>query len=75
MVFLSVLLKDREEVRPIFANTSAVAFSKKRESIPVAPTLPISSLSTRIHTEVLSIVSASKRASREVKEQILSSWP
>ena len=74
-MFFKVLLREREDVRPILQRISAVAFSKKRESIPVAPTLPISSLSTRIQTHVLSMVSASKRASREVKEQILSSCP
>ena len=45
---------------------SATVFSKKWECMPVAPTLPISSLSTRMHNPVFSGFSSSRIALREV---------
>ena len=43
--------------------------------MPVAPTLPISSLSTRRHTDVRLTVFTSRNALSEVKAQTLSSCP
>ena len=42
----------RGPLSPASSMISATVFSKKREVMPVAPTLPISSLSTRMHTLV-----------------------
>ena len=39
---------------PASSMISATAFSKNCDAMPVAPTLPISSLSTSTHTAVLS---------------------
>jgi len=58
-----------------FSQSSATAFSKNRECIPVAPTLPISSLSTRMQQAVRAVSSVSSMAARDVYAQILSSCP
>ena len=57
------------------ARTSATVFSKNKDCIPVAPTEPISSLSTRIQHAVFSGVFTSVKARREGYAQHLSSCP
>ena len=55
--------------------SSTTAFSKNLDVIPVAPTLPISSLSTRIQHAVLFTSFVSNIASKDVNAQTLSSCP
>ena len=51
---------------PRACSSSATIFSKKRDCIPLAPTLPISSLSTSRQQEVRSTLSTSSIAAKEV---------
>ena len=61
---------------PSFKRTySATAFSKNRDVIPLAPVLPISSLSTSRQQEVLATSSALNIANRDVNAHTLSSCP
>ena len=56
----------RSEYCPHTESTSATVFSKTRERMPVAPTLPISSLSTSRQQVVYSVFSTSSIATKEV---------
>ena len=60
---------------PASSITSATIFSKNLDCIPVAPTLPISSLSTRMQQAVLSTSSISSIAFKEENAHTLSSCP
>ena len=55
--------------------TSATVFSKKRDCMPLAPTLPISSLSTSRQTLVISGFSIASIAIKEGYAHTLSSCP
>ena len=58
---------------PVKLRSSATVFSKNLDCIPVAPTLPISSLSTKRQHDVLSTLSMSSIAIKDVNAQTLSS--
>ena len=73
--FFSARLSASSEYVPAAFITSATVFSKKRDCIPLAPTLPISSLSTRRHTLVISGFSIAAIASKEGYAHTLSSCP
>ena len=60
---------------PVRFITSATAFSKNLDCIPVAPTLPTSSLSTRMQQAVRAVCPISSIAFKEVKAHTLSSCP
>ena len=60
---------------PISVRISATAFSKKRDCIPVAPTEPISSLSTSKQQVVRFTLSTSSIATKDVYAHTRSSWP
>ena len=69
------LLSEISEKPPMAFMISATVFSKKCDCIPVAPTLPISSLSVSRQQVVFSGSSASSMATRDVYAHTLSSWP
>ena len=75
----SMQLRERHLLRfsslysPFRFISSATAFSKNLDCIPVAPTEPISSLSTRIQHSVLSVCFMSSMARMDVKAHTLSS--
>ena len=62
-VYKTVKFKELKAIIIDSASTSATVFSKKREVIPVAPTLPISSLSTRMQQPVRSVTSPATSSS------------
>ncbi len=77
MEFASARRTRSGESFSVAATSSATVFSKKREAIPVAPTLPISSLSTSRQQRVVSVISSamSSIAKTDEKAHTLSSCP
>lgn len=73
--FARHLRNDNSLNSPIASISSATEFSKKRDCIPVAPTLPISSLSVSRQQVVFSTSSTSSIAARDVYAQTRSSCP
>ena len=71
--FCKALLTCSSDSPSVIATSSATTFSKNLECIPVAPTLPISSLSTRMQHPVRVTCGVSRIANKDVNAQTRSS--